>query len=86
MRDIEPEFPGIKDAVHKAYVFQWDNALPRVPVGFFRGLREFLDNRASARIELAGDYIGGPCIEGAVASGNSAARRVFQAAHDRSDG
>jgi oxygen-dependent protoporphyrinogen oxidase len=84
MRDIEPEFPGIKNAVHNAYVFRWDNALPRLPVGFFRGLREFLDTRASARIELAGDYIGGPCIEGAVASGNSAARRIFLAVHGRS--
>ncbi len=81
MRDIELEFPGIKEAVHNTYVFRFDSALPRFPVGFFRGLREFMETRASTRIELAGDYIGGPCIEGAVASGNSAARRIFQAVH-----
>jgi oxygen-dependent protoporphyrinogen oxidase len=82
-RDIEPEFPGIRDAVRNTYVFRWNNALPRVPVGFFRGLCEFLNTRASKRIELAGDYIGGPCIEGAVVSGNSAAQRVFLATHGR---
>lgn len=84
VRDIEPEFPGIKDAVNNAYVFRWNNALPRFPVGYFRGLREFLNARVSGRIELAGDYIGGPCIEGAVASGNCAARRIFLAVHGRS--
>ncbi len=85
MRDIEPEFPGIRNATHKAYVFRWDNALPRFPVGYFRGLRDFLDIRISGRIELAGDYIGGPCIEGAVASGNAAARRIFSAVHGCTD-
>lgn len=79
MRDIEPEFPGIRNATHTAYVFRWGNALPRFPVGYFRGLRDFLNIRISGRIELAGDYIGGPCIEGAVASGNAAARRIFSA-------
>ena len=81
MRDIESEFPGIKDATHNAYVFRWENALPRFPVGYFRGLHDFLSSRISGRIELAGDYIGGPCIEGAVASGNAAARRIFSAVH-----
>jgi oxygen-dependent protoporphyrinogen oxidase len=85
MNDIEPEFPGIRAATHNAIVFRWDNALPRFPVGYFKGLREFLNARGSGRIELAGDYIGGPCIEGAVASGNSAAHRIFLAVHGRSD-
>jgi len=78
MHDIEPEFPGIRDTMQNNYVFRWNNALPQLPVGFFKKLRKFLDTRTSSRIELAGDYIGGPCIEGAVASGNAAAQRVYQ--------
>ena len=82
-RDIEPEFPGLRNAVSNAFVFRWNNALPQIPVGFFKGLRKFLDTRASSRIELAGDYIGGPCIEGAVVSGQTSAHRVFRAVHGR---
>ena len=56
MGDIESVFPGIRDAIYSVFVFCWDHALPWFPIGYFRGLRDFLNVRTVGWIELAGDY------------------------------
>jgi protoporphyrinogen/coproporphyrinogen III oxidase len=61
---------------------RWPEALPYFDVGHFKRLAEFNEGRIEDSQELiafAGDYIGGPFMEGAFTSGLEAARRL----HDR---
>ncbi|NJN18865.1 MAG: FAD-dependent oxidoreductase [Oscillochloris sp.] len=60
-------------------VSRWPEALPEFDVGHFARLQHF----AEGAIELpgltfAGDYVGGPFIEGAIVSGEQAAERLLQ--------
>lgn len=69
--DVELE-PG------RSAVQRWPEALPVFDVGHLRALRKFKDGRYEAGcIVFAGDYIGGPFIEGAVGSGLAAADRLL---------
>ncbi|HEV2459682.1 MAG TPA: FAD-dependent oxidoreductase [Ktedonobacterales bacterium] len=61
------------------YVHRWPLALPEFDVGHFRRLKAFADGTIeSGRIVFAGDYLGGPYVEGAVYSGERAAERLLQ--------
>ncbi len=63
-------------AVH---VQQWPEALPMFDVGHFKRLRAFENGEVEdpeQAIVFAGDYIGGPFMEGAFTSGARAAERI----------
>lgn len=63
-------------AVH---VQQWPEALPMFDVGHFKRLRAFENGEiedTEQAIVFAGDYIGGPFMEGAYTSGARAAERI----------
>ena len=62
-----------------AQIYRWPQALPEFEVGHFHRLQAFA-NRAIERggpIVYAGDYLGGPFIEGAIVSGEAAAARLL---------
>lgn len=59
-------------------VHRWPKALPVFDVGHFRRLKYFADGGIEAGgVVFAGDYLGGPFIEGAVTSGLDAAHRLL---------
>ncbi len=67
--------------------FRWPHALPYFDVGHIRRLSNFADGEIeTGRVVFAGDYLGGPFIEGAVTSGQAAARRLLEGfqRHERS--
>lgn len=61
------------------YMQRWQEALPFFDVGHFGRLRQFHDGKIEDQnrpIAFAGDYIGGPFMEGAFTSGVQAAERL----------
>lgn len=63
-----------------ARVYRWPEALPEFDVGHFRRLQRFAEGWIEPeRLVFAGDYIGGPFIEGALVSGEQAAARLLRA-------
>jgi oxygen-dependent protoporphyrinogen oxidase len=59
-------------------VHRWHQALPEFGVGHFRRLRAFARGEVEwGRVVFAGDYLGGPLVEGAVTSGLHAADRLL---------
>jgi oxygen-dependent protoporphyrinogen oxidase len=69
-------------------VYRWREALPEFDPGHFQRLRAF----AAGEIErhdglvFAGDYIGGPFVEGALTSGEEAASRLIRELHAMGSG
>lgn len=60
-------------------VYRWPQALPVFDVGHFRQLKRFADGGIeTGPVVFAGDYLGGPFIEGAITSGLDAARRLLE--------
>jgi oxygen-dependent protoporphyrinogen oxidase len=58
---------------------RWPEAIPRFDTGHFQRLRQFEDGQIEAdgqALVFAGDYLGGPFIEGAFTSGLRAAERL----------
>jgi protoporphyrinogen/coproporphyrinogen III oxidase len=60
-------------------VWRWPEALPRFDVGYIKALRAADLQAALPRVAFAGDYVGGPFLEGAVMSGFAAAERILAA-------
>jgi oxygen-dependent protoporphyrinogen oxidase len=61
---------------------RWESAYPRFDVGRFRAIGRFQTiqeqaRRDGRRLYFAGDYLVGPCMEGALASGARAAQAVL---------
>jgi len=77
LRRLAPRYdPGDRAAFQR--VSRWAEALPEFDVGHFRRLQRF----AAGEIEegplvFAGDYLGGPFVEGAILSGEQAAERLL---------
>jgi oxygen-dependent protoporphyrinogen oxidase len=60
-------------------VFRWTHALPEFNVGYLRRLKQFAEGTIeTGALVFAGDYIGGPFIEGAITSGLQAAERLLR--------
>jgi oxygen-dependent protoporphyrinogen oxidase len=59
------------------HVHRWTEALPRFQPGHIEAVRQFrLAESGLVGLTFAGDYLDGPYIDGAVRSGQSAARRL----------
>ncbi|PDV99261.1 protoporphyrinogen/coproporphyrinogen oxidase [Candidatus Chloroploca asiatica] len=60
-------------------LYRCPEALPEFNVGHFQRLKAFADGAIEqGQIVFAGDYLGGPFIEGALVSGEQAAQRLLQ--------
>ncbi|MBM0278975.1 protoporphyrinogen/coproporphyrinogen oxidase [Micromonospora tarensis] len=58
-------------------VFRWSEALPEFDPGYFLRLREFERHTTmDGRVVFAGDYLGGPFVEGAIGSAERAVDRL----------
>lgn len=76
---ISREFFDFSAHPASTHIQRWDEALPEFSVGHFKRLKTFMDGEVESKIErivFAGDYIGGPFIEGAFISGIQAAERL----------
>lgn len=63
-----------------ARVYRWPEALPEFDVGHFQRLQRFAEGQIEEPgLVYAGDYLGGPFIEGAIVSGEQAAGRLLRA-------
>jgi oxygen-dependent protoporphyrinogen oxidase len=60
-------------------VYRWHHAIPDFDVGHLKRLKRFADGEIeTGRVVFAGDYLGGPFVEGAITSGLDAASRLLQ--------
>jgi protoporphyrinogen oxidase len=60
---------------------RWQEAIPEFKVGHLRKLHSFANGEIEAldaRVVFAGDYLGGPFMEGAFTSGIEAATRLHK--------
>jgi oxygen-dependent protoporphyrinogen oxidase len=79
LRRAGPDY-DVARAVAFSRVYRWPEATPEFGVGAVQRLRSFARERIeSDQVVYAGDYLGGPSIEGAVTSGLVAARRLLWA-------
>ena len=59
-------------------VYRWEHALPEFDAGHFVRLATFAEGKVeTGGLVYAGDYLGGPLVEGAVTSGQEAAGRLL---------
>jgi oxygen-dependent protoporphyrinogen oxidase len=69
---------GWASAAELVHVHRWPEALPRYQPGHIEAVRQFRMAEAGLTgLAFAGDYLDGPYIDGAVRSGQSAARRLI---------
>jgi protoporphyrinogen/coproporphyrinogen III oxidase len=75
---VSREFFDFSAQSNSTHIQRWDEALPEFTVGHFKLLKSFKEGRieTNERIVFAGDYIGGPFMEGAFTSGIQAAERL----------
>lgn len=80
---LERLYPRAGDALRFAALRRWPAAFPRFPVGRYRALARFRRFEAARlaegrRLAYAGDYLCAPTLEGAVRSGQRAARALLE--------
>lgn len=76
---VESLLPGIRGRIVEARLVRWP-AGGFVPVpGYFQRLSGFDHHALPSRVALAGDYLVGPTVEGAVRAGLAAADRISRA-------
>jgi protoporphyrinogen/coproporphyrinogen III oxidase len=68
----------VRAGVTNCQVYRWPQAIPEFEVGSIRRLKAFSEQTIeTGGIVFAGDYLGGPFIEGAITSGFAAAKRLL---------
>jgi protoporphyrinogen/coproporphyrinogen III oxidase len=64
-------------AIDLQQLYRWPEALPEFDVGHFARLQRFATGEIEwGNVVFAGDYLGGPFVEGALRSGEAAAERL----------
>jgi protoporphyrinogen/coproporphyrinogen III oxidase len=75
--EIARALPGFEPAITQAKVYRWADGMPVFFPGYLRHLGAFrADPPEAQRIAIAGDYLYGPSVEGAVSAGLAAAERL----------
>jgi SAM-dependent methyltransferase/predicted NAD/FAD-dependent oxidoreductase len=74
--ELELLHPELRGQVTNRRIVRWDEKVPLFPVGRVRQLSLFRQSLTPGPIQLAGDYLYGPMMEGAANSGEAAADRV----------
>lgn len=77
--EIAMAFPGIEERVTRARTYRWPEGAPLIYPGYLGRLGEFRRGgfEGETRLAVAGDYLYGPSVEGAVRSGFAAAARLM---------
>jgi oxygen-dependent protoporphyrinogen oxidase len=79
LRRLAPRYDPTSQAIFQR-LYRCPEALPEFDVGHFRRLQGFAASEMEpSGVAFAGDYLGGPFVEGAILSGESAAGRVLAA-------
>lgn len=77
LRRLAPRFDPLPQQLFQR-LYRCGEALPEFEVGHFHRLQRFAQGEIELpRLAFAGDYLGGPFIEGAIVSGEAAADRVI---------
>jgi oxygen-dependent protoporphyrinogen oxidase len=78
--EIAIAFPGIEDRVIRARAYRWPAGSPVMYPGYLAHLGRFRAGglESGAPLSMAGDYLYGPSVEGAVVSGFEAAERLAE--------
>jgi protoporphyrinogen/coproporphyrinogen III oxidase len=75
--EVAGAFPGVRDRVERARVYRWPLGNAVFFPGYLRMLGDFRSRfTSSSTLALAGDYLFGPSVEGAVSSGLAAADQI----------
>ncbi|MDR0787234.1 MAG: FAD-dependent oxidoreductase [Gemmatimonadota bacterium] len=76
--EVASAFPGIEKRVTRARVYRWPEGAPVMYPGYLARVGGFRKDspEGDSSIVLAGDYLYGPSVEGAVLSGLAAADRL----------
>jgi protoporphyrinogen/coproporphyrinogen III oxidase len=77
LRDADAAMPGLSQRVTSWQVSRFPAGYTLFPPGHLRHVRSFPATAVPPRLALAGDYLVAPSVEGAIRSGNRAARRVL---------
>src|SRR6185436_1550982 len=73
--DLLKDFQRIYSREPKdATVREWTAAMPKFPPGRYRDIAAFLNRKRRPGLFFCGDYLFGPFVEGAIATGLRAAR------------
>ena len=75
--EFAPLYPGLDLEVDARRILRWSPYMPAFPAGRARELAAFRASLAPGPVQLAGDYLYGPMMEGAVHAGQEAAARVI---------
>jgi protoporphyrinogen oxidase len=78
LASVEEAVRGVDRHVTSMHVQRFEDGCTVFTPGHLRRLRAFHDAWLPAGIELAGDYLVAPTVEGAMRSGQRAARRLLQ--------
>ena len=78
LRVVERVFPATRDHVMRAKLYRHMEGYPVFYPGYFRKLRDFPAHALPAGLQLAGDYLVAPTVEGAMRSGVRAAEALLR--------
>ncbi len=78
LKEVEEYFPGVSADVFFTKIYRWKEAAAMSPPGRSGNVAQYRKGiNPSARVLLAGDYMGFPCTEGAAESGRWAAETMM---------
>jgi oxygen-dependent protoporphyrinogen oxidase len=75
---VEQVFPEIRQRVVRAKLYRHAAGYPLFYPGYLKHLRRFPVDALPARVQLAGDYLVAPTVEGALRSGERAAQALLR--------